>query len=319
MATKYIVNNVSGQTITGNLTINGNLTVTGNTNVSSTYKAVLTQTGVITGTNISSFNYYLILGETYTIVNYVAGDDFSNVANVTVGTINTTGCEFIATGDTPFNWTNGSELSSSGNLVVDVIENTLGYDMVWTNQISTGVYLGVPSTLGPLYNNFQREKTSVLTQQTLSGPPFALDYIKYFASPSSFTNKDDSVALYVWDSDTAQGVNNTLYYTPIEINVERNFNTTPIIISGSVISSYPFNYASVGFICDSINVDDIVGDDTTVNSLSKLIAELNSNTNTNVLGVYSDDGSGGVLLTMNTNLANQFCSTGTLTFEVFAD
>jgi hypothetical protein len=37
------------------------------------------------------------------------------------------------------------------------------------------------------------------------------------------------------------------------------------------------------------------------------------------LGTYSDAGDGGVLLTMTTHLANIFCPSGTLTFEVFAD
>jgi hypothetical protein len=47
MATKYIVNNVTGQTITGNLTINGNVTITGTTNTRpyKVYTALLSQTG----------------------------------------------------------------------------------------------------------------------------------------------------------------------------------------------------------------------------------------------------------------------------------
>lgn len=61
----------------------------------------------------------------YTITNYVAGDDFSNVATVVSGTINTTGCVFIATSTTPTNWSNGSTLSSGftdqyiGTILVD--------------------------------------------------------------------------------------------------------------------------------------------------------------------------------------------------------
>lgn len=48
----------------------------------------------------------------YTIVTYVAGDDFSNVATVVSGTINTTGCVFDAIGTTPTDYSNGSTLSS---------------------------------------------------------------------------------------------------------------------------------------------------------------------------------------------------------------
>ena len=90
MSTKYIVNNVSGQTITGGLKING----------IANYKALLTQTGPITGTSLNDFNYGLIIGETYTINIYENGDDFSNIADVQSGIINTSGCTFIATGET---------------------------------------------------------------------------------------------------------------------------------------------------------------------------------------------------------------------------
>ena len=48
----------------------------------------------------------------YTIVTYVAGDDFSNVATVVSGTINTTGCVFDAIGVTPTDYSNGSTISS---------------------------------------------------------------------------------------------------------------------------------------------------------------------------------------------------------------
>jgi hypothetical protein len=52
--------------------------------------------------------------------------------------------------------------------------------------------------------------------------------------------------------------------------------------------------------------------------MSELITYLNSESDMSYLGVYSDDGDG-VLLEMSTNLVNQFCSSGTLTFEVFND
>ena len=56
MATKYIVDNLTGQTITGNVTINGNLSVTGVTTGSlSTYKALLTDLGSQTGTSLNNF------------------------------------------------------------------------------------------------------------------------------------------------------------------------------------------------------------------------------------------------------------------------
>ena len=52
----------------------------------------------------------LTLGRYYYISNFIAGDDFSNIASVQSGVVNTTGCLFIASGTTPTVWTNGSTL-----------------------------------------------------------------------------------------------------------------------------------------------------------------------------------------------------------------
>jgi len=318
MATKYIIDNLSGQTINGDLTINGNLSVTGiSTSGLATYKALLTQTGVITGTNLSSFNYGLIIGETYTIISGQTGDDFSNIANVQSGVINETDCVFIATGNTPSNWNNGSELSSLGGLIVDVLENNLGYDISWS-QFSNGTYIGFPNNIGPKYNNYPREKTSVLSQLTITGPPFG-QIIQIFASPASFTTKDDILLLGVWDSVSEMSVDDKLYYTTYEVNIKEDLDTPPVVISGTVVLSYPFSYASVDLFCGINNIEDFVGDNVTVNNISELITELNTNTETSYLGTYSDPGDGRVLLTIPTKLLNRFCSNGTLTFEVFED
>jgi hypothetical protein len=53
----------------------------------------------------------LIVGKEYTILDFNTGDNFSNVANVISGTINTTGCVFTATGTTPTTYSNGSTLA----------------------------------------------------------------------------------------------------------------------------------------------------------------------------------------------------------------
>lgn len=52
----------------------------------------------------------LVVGKYYQISDYQNGDDFTNVADVQSGTINTNGCIFIATGDTPTNWSNNTGL-----------------------------------------------------------------------------------------------------------------------------------------------------------------------------------------------------------------
>jgi hypothetical protein len=317
MATKYIVNNVSGQTINGNITINGNLSVTGVTTGSlSTYKALLTQVGSATGTTLNDFNDGLIIGETYTITDYVSGDSFSNVANVTSGVVNTTGCEFIATGITPTNWNNGSTLVSSGNLAVTVLENNLGFDIEWDFGFATGVYIGYNSISGPLYNTFNRNTTFILGGSPV---PFFGPFIQQnYLFPNNFNEKDDSIILFVFDLDSLEGVYGRLYYFPVEIQILQDTDTTPITLSGTVETSFPINNTSIDLRCNGNYIQAVYGDGT-VNDMSELITYLNSEPDMSYLGTYSDNGDGSVLLEMPTNLVNQFCSSGTLTFEVFND
>jgi hypothetical protein len=316
METKYIVNNLSGQTIDGNITINGNLTVTGVTTGNlATYKALLTQLGSQTGTTLNDFNDGLIIGETYTITDYVSGDSFSNVANVTSGVIDTTGCEFIATGETPTNWSNGSTLVSSGNLVVTVLENNLGFDIEWVEEIfGEGIYFGYNSTTGPLYNTFNRNTTFVLNGGN-PNPYFGPNLLETFVGPISLSEKDDTIVVAIFDTEILESVPDSLYYFPIEIQ-QQNTDTTPIVISGTVEASFPITLTSIALFCNGNYIQSLYGDGT-VNDMSELIIYLNSEPDMSYLGTYSDDG--GVLLEMSTNLVNQFCSSGTLTFEVFND
>jgi len=53
----------------------------------------------------------LIVGETYEITNYQGTDDFTDVADIQSGVINTNGCVFIATGPTVSNWSSNSVLT----------------------------------------------------------------------------------------------------------------------------------------------------------------------------------------------------------------
>ena len=408
--TKYIVNNLSGQTIDGDITINGNLSVTGTTSGLATYKALLTQLGSQTGTTLNGFGGFsdgLIIGETYTITDYVSDDDFSNIANVISGGVltysysgtsvtgltstytsdgatsgegsgvefeiyinndvyesisivtigydyasgdtitilgtnvggispdndititvdsvttnnpNVTGCVFIATGEIPTNWSNGSTLVSSGNLAVTVLENNLGYDIEWVNddEFQPGFYLGVNSTTGPLYNTFNRNTTFV--QGGGSAISFFGPFIsETFATPISFNEKDDSVVVAIFDlSEGPTPVSDNLYYFPIEIQIKQDLDTTPIVISGTVETSFPITLTSIDLRCNGNYIQSLYGDGT-VNDMSELITYLNSLPNTSYLGTYSDAGDGFVNLEMSTNLVNQFCSSGTLTFEVFND
>jgi hypothetical protein len=407
MTTKYIVDNLSGQTINGDLTINGNLSVTGTTSGLATYKALLTQLGVQTGTSLGDFNDGLIIGETYTITDYISDDDFSNVAdvqsgaalldfdydwspvvgiygsfngltgttsgsgsgasfdgywcgttnpiiiNITIDTDgdgyvvgdtitilgtelsgstptndltitvtevspNVTGCVFIATGEMPTNWSNGSTLESSGNLVVKVLENNLGFDIGWDYDIfGSGVYFGYNSTTGPLYNTFNRNTTFVLNGSN-PNPYFGPNLLETFVGPISLSEKDETIVVAVFDTEILESVPDSLYYFPIDIQIKQDTGTTPIVISGTVESSFPIDYPSISLFCNGNYIQSLYGNGT-VNDMSELITYLNFLPNTSYLGTYSDAGDGFVNLEMSTNLVNQFCSSGTLTFEVFND
>jgi hypothetical protein len=121
------------------------------------WKGLLTQTGPLTFTGASdpSLRGGLILNEIYTIDNFVSGDDFSNIAELLAGTMNTTDCVFRVTGDTssaylyPNSW-GGSQITSDGELIVNVLENTLGTDLTFeypadNNPSNEGVFRIIPN------------------------------------------------------------------------------------------------------------------------------------------------------------------------------
>lgn len=95
------------------------------------YSAIVNQVGSLDGTYLGAFGEGFIIGEYYTIDTYESGDDFSNIAEVIEGNINTSGCYFRATGLTPTNWHEGSYLYSDGSFVVNELENTLGVNIYW--------------------------------------------------------------------------------------------------------------------------------------------------------------------------------------------
>ena len=322
---KYIVENSPNQNITGNLRIDGSLTVTDGTFSYGIYRALLTHAGIFSGTDISVFNDAFIVGETYTITNYLGYDDFSNIAYVISGDINTTGCQFIATGEIPKVWIYGSAVESSGNFVVRVLENTLGYDIEWSEFYSPGVYIGTKNSYpgGSLFNDFPRRDVSAIISQSslmLYGPPPGP--ITQFAGPASFGAKDDVITVFNFSYDSYAGEPNWLYYTPIEIKVKQNIDTTPISISGNIVDTFPISYVSFDIFESGspIEVETIYCVNTSsVNNITELVTLLNSDINSSYFGTYEDDGVGGVTLTMATNLKNQFSPNGTLTISIFND
>ena len=138
METKYIVNNVTGQTITGDLTINGNVTITGTTNTRpyKVYTALLTQSGgddpkTITGGTVT-------VGVTYQLggISPIGSWDFSNVG----GPIYPDTYTFVATAsEEPNSWVGVDDLNyNTAAPVVTVLENTIGN--IWFTYNNMGHY-----------------------------------------------------------------------------------------------------------------------------------------------------------------------------------
>ena len=330
MTTKYIINNVSGQTINGDLTINGNVTITGTSNSNSvaTYRALFTQTGSQTATNLNGYNGKLIIGETYTVTTYQVGDDFSNIANVISGNINETGSVFIATGATPNVWFYGTELTSDGGLIVDVLENNLGYDIDWSWAPfgGYGYYIGFKhfpaSVNGYIPNLFPRNTVQIKSIPTQPLNWGGFPFLSMYCNCTGFGNDDTFIQLQALDFDFADQTNNALYYTPIEINIKQDLDTSPISVYGFNISPFSYGNVSVRLFAGDNNVSTFYNSTyVVVNDINEMVTALNNDPNTSFLGTYSVNVGveNGVVLTMATNLKNQFSPNNTLTFEVFND
>lgn len=302
----------SGATINGDLLVNGNLTI-GGTYSTKTYRALLTQSGY-SATNLDALDGAFIIGETYTVTDYKEGDDFDNLRNI-ADSINATGSVFVATGEIPNVWTNGSQITSGGGLIATVLENTLGYDLYWDITMP-GVYRGSRYGLGDKYNEFPRNRTSITVQDKNMS---IIGDIRLYATIQSSSSKDDSVEVVAWDYDMASAVSGAMYYTAVEIKTIQNNDTTPVTISGTVSNEYPF-YPTVRLFCNGNVIEYFSANGVEVNNLTELLAHLNDGeVQTSFLGVFSDDGSGGIHLVMPANLVERFNPYGTLTFDVYWD
>ena len=213
--------------------------------------------------NNSGVNY--VVGDTITILGTdVSGSTPANDITITVTEVNPneTGCVFIATGDTPVIWGN-SVLISVGGLVVDVLENTLGDELVWFYDemfFQQGLYVAVFSDVinnNNLCNSFPRNKTQITT------PSLITNSFNYFFNPPQytlimlsgignlFTPTDDVIYLTVYDIGTSSFSGNTLYYTPIEIKLNSNDTQedTPLISINWVLEGGEtnFDFYNIGF------------------------------------------------------------------------
>ena len=159
----------------------------------------------------------LVIGKRYTILDFNTGDNFTNVANVISGTINTTGCVFDAIGTTPTTYSNGSTLAhyetqsytyaelkaglgigtkvykalltqtGTSAPVATVLVNTLSGTPVWSYD-SVGIYYMT------LASEFTSGKTGVITGSTDNSRSYAgyrgdanIVYIEQSSNDGSFT------------------------------------------------------------------------------------------------------------------------------------
>jgi hypothetical protein len=197
MVTKYIIDNVSGQTITGNLTINGDFVITGTTNIIKykVYTALLTQSGVNSPITITSGD--LTVGVTYLIKSGGTGGDFTNVGAPN----NDANTSFVATGTTPNSWGTKSLEYDEGAPVVTVLENTIGN--IWF------VYDGVGQYRLSSEGLFTEGKSWCITAIVLYGENLWEGNME----------RADENRYRIFTSENAIPVDDLLANTPIEIRV----------------------------------------------------------------------------------------------------
>jgi len=195
MSTKYIVNNLTGQTINGDLNVNGIIKENGlNIKSYKVYTALLTQSG---GDDPQDGNgFTLTIGVTYEIIDNSGGADFTNVGAPN----NELGTKFIATGTNP-NWGNDvADLAyNTGAPVVTVLENTIGN--IWFTYESTGNYKCHVS------NNFPNNKSIGFVTRTNTIDP-----------ENIYLNIQDEI-LIMTSGTTNIWADSLLSNTPIEIRV----------------------------------------------------------------------------------------------------
>jgi hypothetical protein len=159
----------------------------------------------------------LIIGETYEITNYQGTDDFTDVADIQSGVINTNGCVFIATGSTVSNWSSNSELTE----LTSYDEYHLVKFTQWTKNDNGG--------------GFSYERTRIWADgNTISEPTVYFTKINYQSNIDviiegrlEITRGNDE-AIYnaaaenEWTNDTPFGTQWNSIYTQTDFNFQNN-------------------------------------------------------------------------------------------------
>jgi hypothetical protein len=192
--TRYIVNNVTGQTINGQ-------SVTPSYKV---YTALLTQSGGDRPLLIGSGE--ITIGVTYVINKGKGGTgDFTNVGAPN----NNDGTYFVATGTTPNEWGDTELEYNEGSPVVTVLENTIGN--IWFIYESSGVYTINSNGLFTIGKNWGIAD-AVFEAATPSTQPVVIDNSGVFGANPPF-----SIGIKVIGGDF--NGDSLLNNTPIEIRV----------------------------------------------------------------------------------------------------
>lgn len=179
------------------------------------YTALLTQSGGSSTVNATSG--LLIVGVSYDIDTYNAGDDFSNVGGPAAGLSGEwDGYSFLATGTTPNNWNNSSLLiSDEGAPVATVLENTIGN--IWFTYEDVGIYSAfLPNSFdtNKIFLSFGAEVNKGMSIQERS-----IEIDDPYSGTNNQINFFTNFLLVNAGNLESQSENNQLLKTPIEIRV----------------------------------------------------------------------------------------------------
>ncbi len=101
------------------------------------------------GSNVDLTSGTATIGKKYKTKLFIAGDDFSNIADIGASA-NVTGAEWTATGTTPTTWTNSSVLNQLGATLVllpqDIISDNDGNGVTWEDSNPTKNHASLTGT-----------------------------------------------------------------------------------------------------------------------------------------------------------------------------
>lgn len=200
----------------------------------------------------------LIIGERYVITNYNSSDDFTNVSGfVFSGTPNTTGFDFIANGEVPNIWENGTEVINYGYLLVDVLENTLGEDVTY-EYVDAGLYnVHVGDTNSSSINNTRTYTTIGSNSSVVYSAPNTNVFVTATLFRSAY-NAFIGISAKWYDGISYINDNGLLVNTPFEITVYDNeINPPKVLLDHCNVYAESIETFSVTFYSGSSEIIDM--------------------------------------------------------------